>query len=70
MVIGSLQEIWLPEACLGADGFVDLEAAGSLTSSGLNAYYKTEQVARLPYAKPDISPKAIKHAQPNAVISL
>lgn len=69
MVIGSLQEIWLPENCLGADGFVDLEAAGSLTSSGLDAYHTTQKVARLPYAKPDFSQKASKHAQRNTVIS-
>jgi flavin reductase (DIM6/NTAB) family NADH-FMN oxidoreductase RutF len=60
LVIGSIEEIWVPENCLGTDGFVDLEEAGSLTSSGIDSYHSTKKVARLTYAKPLNIPKLLK----------
>ncbi|AHM59160.1 hypothetical protein D770_04465 [Flammeovirgaceae bacterium 311] len=60
LVIGAIEEIWIPENCLEPDGFVDLEEAGSLTSSGLDSYHSTKKVARLSYAKPTKNPKVLK----------
>ncbi len=55
MMIGEIQEIFIPENCLLDDGFIDIEKAGSITCSGLDAYYSTRKIARLSYAKPDLN---------------
>ncbi|RYY06600.1 MAG: flavin oxidoreductase, partial [Sphingobacteriaceae bacterium] len=39
--------------------FVDLEAAGSVTTSGLDCYHTTKKLARLSYAKPDKFPEEL-----------
>ncbi|MEM9671918.1 MAG: flavin reductase [Bacteroidota bacterium] len=52
-LVGEIQEILLPEECIGSDGFVDLVTAGSLTCSGLDAYHQVQPPLRLTYAKPD-----------------
>lgn len=53
MIIGEIVQIYIPEDCLSADGFVDLEKANTITCSGLDSYHKTIQLDRLSYAKPD-----------------
>jgi flavin reductase (DIM6/NTAB) family NADH-FMN oxidoreductase RutF len=50
MVIGKVVEINLDESLIEADGFVNLEAAESLATLGLNRYYKTQHIGYLPYA--------------------
>jgi flavin reductase (DIM6/NTAB) family NADH-FMN oxidoreductase RutF len=57
IVIGEVKHILIDEALLSADGFVDLQKAGSVTSAGLDAYYNTNFLGRLSYAKPE------KHAE-------
>lgn len=53
LVIGSIQLVLIDnEGFIQQDGFIDLEQAGSLTSSGLDSYHTTTRLARLPYAKP------------------
>lgn len=52
MIIGEIVQIYIPEDCLSADGFVDLEKANTITCSGLDSYHKTIQLDRLSYAKP------------------
>lgn len=59
IVIGEVVLVQIDEKCLSADGFVDLQAAGSITAAGLDAYYRTEKIARLAYAKPDQEPKEL-----------
>jgi hypothetical protein len=59
MIIGQIKEIILPEQCLGLDGFIDLELAGTITCSGLDSYHKTEKIGRLTYAKPNTWPENI-----------
>lgn len=51
LVIGEVVEVFLPGYCLGADGYVDLNEAGTITVAGLDAYHRTEKIVRLPYAK-------------------
>ncbi len=53
MMIGEIKEIFFPENCLEPDGFLQIEKAGSLTCSGLDAYHSTNKISRLSYAKPD-----------------
>ncbi|MEL6864383.1 MAG: flavin reductase [Bacteroidota bacterium] len=53
LMIGRIIEVFFPEQAMGADGFLDLEMAGSITCSGLEAYHQTQKLGRLSYAKPD-----------------
>ncbi len=53
MIIGQINEIFVPEDCLGEDGFINIEKANTITCSGLDSYHKTQQLDRLSYAKPD-----------------
>lgn len=49
-VVGAVEEIFLPEECLGPDGFVNLADAGVLAGSGGDAYGPAGPFLRLPYA--------------------
>lgn len=51
-VIGAVEQVFLDEDLIGEDGFIDLHAAGSLASCGLDAYYTVSLLDRLAYAKP------------------
>ena len=51
MIIGAVVEIIVPENCLLPDGYLDIEKAGTLTSSGLDGYHTTTRLSRLSYAK-------------------
>jgi flavin reductase (DIM6/NTAB) family NADH-FMN oxidoreductase RutF len=53
LMIGKIEAVFLPEDCLGSDGFIDLEKAGTIACSGLDSYHTTSRLARLPYAKPE-----------------
>jgi hypothetical protein len=53
MIIGQINEVYVPEDCLCEDGFLDLEKANTITCSGLDSYHKTQKLDRLSYAKPD-----------------
>lgn len=59
MVIGSVEKIVFDDNLLSDDGFVALEKADILASTGLDAYYHTDFLGRLSYAKPDVDPKRI-----------
>ncbi len=54
LLIGEIQLLMTPDNVIGEDGFVDLQNAGTITSAGLDAYYKTEKISRLSYAKADL----------------
>ncbi len=51
MIIGEVQEVYFPEGCQHADGYLDMEKAGSLCCSGLDSYHTTQRLHRLSYAK-------------------
>jgi flavin reductase (DIM6/NTAB) family NADH-FMN oxidoreductase RutF len=53
LVIGEIIQIYFPENCQNADGFLDLEKAQTITCSGLDSYHKTKKINRLSYAKTD-----------------
>lgn len=53
LVIGEIIEVHLPEGAIGEDGFVDIEAHGTVAISGLDSYHHGQRLCRLSYAKPD-----------------
>jgi len=51
-IIGSVLQVDVADAMVGDDGFVNLSAAEVLISQGLDAYFVSKEIGRLPYAKP------------------
>ncbi|ULQ56230.1 flavin reductase family protein [Flavihumibacter rivuli] len=51
-IIGKIIHATIPDDCIGHDGFIDLEKAGTITCSGLDSYHSTFAMVRLPYARP------------------
>lgn len=58
LIVGEIERIFLPEKTLKADGFVDLQKAGSVTINGADAYAETNLIERLSYARPDVELKS------------
>jgi flavin reductase (DIM6/NTAB) family NADH-FMN oxidoreductase RutF len=52
MIIGSIQQISIENTLVSEDGFVSLADANVLISQGLDAYFESRAIGRLPYAKP------------------
>lgn len=59
LVIGRLQHLVVSDHLIGADGNIDLHAAGSICISGLESYHQVSPLHQFPYAKvenlPDFS---------------
>jgi flavin reductase (DIM6/NTAB) family NADH-FMN oxidoreductase RutF len=51
LVVGSLQHAFIQEDVLEDDGYLSIEKANSLCSLGINGYYETKFLEKLPYAK-------------------
>lgn len=54
MIIAKIKYVSIPNNCLGVDGFIDIEKAGSITCIGLDSYHRTQKIARLSYAKENL----------------
>jgi flavin reductase (DIM6/NTAB) family NADH-FMN oxidoreductase RutF len=52
LVVGSLQQAFFPDHIMEEDGYLSIEKAYSLCSLGINGYYETKFMDKLPYAKP------------------
>ncbi len=52
IIIGHVVQVTVQEKLLDEKGFIQLAAANTITGSGCDAYYKTEFLSRLPYARP------------------
>lgn len=52
LIVGSVMQIHIDDAMVGQDGFVHLSEAEVLVSQGLDAYFISKEIGRLPYAKP------------------
>lgn len=63
LIIAKMKAVYIPEDCLAADGFIDIEKAGSITCSGLDSYHSTTQIARLAYAKTNVPTTDLKLTQ-------
>ncbi|SDK37463.1 NADH-FMN oxidoreductase RutF, flavin reductase (DIM6/NTAB) family [Catalinimonas alkaloidigena] len=50
-MVGEVIEVMVDESILDEDGFVALEAANTVASVGLDAYYQPKRLTRLPYAR-------------------
>lgn len=53
MIIAKIIKLMVPAEYIMPDGFIDLEAAETLTCSGLDSYHTTQKITRLNYAKTD-----------------
>jgi hypothetical protein len=53
LIIGEVVWTDVPLTAITADGYLDIEAIGTATISGLDSYHRTERLARYAYAKPD-----------------
>lgn len=53
LIVGEIVWTEVPSDAVKADGYVDIEALGTTTISGLDSYHSTERLNRYAYAKPD-----------------
>jgi flavin reductase (DIM6/NTAB) family NADH-FMN oxidoreductase RutF len=60
LIIAKIRSVAIPQNCIAKDGFIDIEKAGTITCQGLDSYHTTTRIARLSYAKPDITTQEIK----------
>jgi len=51
LIVGKVEMLYLPDACIDQDGQIDLDEAGTATISGLNNYHQTQKVGSYPYAR-------------------
>lgn len=59
MVMGEIVDVYLNDNFLCEDGHVNIEKAGTICGSGLDHYHKTQKIARLSYAKPNLNAEKI-----------
>jgi hypothetical protein len=59
MIVAKIKHVCVPENTIQADGYIDLQKAGTITCSGIDSYHRTEPIARLTYAKADRMPNKI-----------
>jgi flavin reductase (DIM6/NTAB) family NADH-FMN oxidoreductase RutF len=52
LIVGSIMMVDINDGIVGEDGFVNLSATEVLISQGLDAYFSSTEIDRLPYAKP------------------
>lgn len=52
LVIGEVIELRIPEKALKENGYIEIEALGSVAVSSLDHYHSTQLIQTLPYAKP------------------
>jgi flavin reductase (DIM6/NTAB) family NADH-FMN oxidoreductase RutF len=50
-IIGKITLAIVPDELVGPDGFIDLDAAGTITCTGLDSYHTATSLIRLPYAR-------------------
>lgn len=53
IIVGTITDVSLDTTFVESDGFVRLEDLGTITSLGLDAYFTTHGLGRLPYAQVD-----------------
>lgn len=52
LIVGSIAQVHIDASLVAPDGFVALSEAEVLISQGLDAYFISSSIGRLPYAKP------------------
>ncbi len=53
LIVGQIHHVRLRDDVVRDSGYIDLEALGTLTCTGLDSYHRTQRISRLAYAKPD-----------------
>lgn len=53
LVVGEVVECWVDGDALAKDGFVDHSEIGNVAVNGLDTYYSTTKIAKIPYARPE-----------------
>ncbi|WP_299767404.1 flavin reductase family protein [uncultured Dokdonia sp.] len=53
LMVGAIEDIYLPEGVHTEDGWIDLSEANGVTINGLDSYSQPQLLDRLQYAKPD-----------------
>lgn len=56
LVVGRIEKVFVPDHLVGDDGYINHQLAGSLSCAGLDAYFKSESLGRMPYARPETTP--------------
>ena len=51
MLIGEIVHVLMDDDVVALDGYVDHLKAGTVTVAGLDSYFETKHLGRLPYAK-------------------
>ncbi|MEM6629683.1 MAG: flavin reductase [Bacteroidota bacterium] len=59
LIVGEIIELILPEGSVEEDGFLNLAEYGTVTISGLDAYFSTEKIERRAFARPNEVPKTL-----------
>ncbi|MCF8058296.1 MAG: flavin reductase [Bacteriovoracaceae bacterium] len=59
LIIGSVSNIFIPDALLSEDGFIDVAKIDPCLVTGLDCYHQVNQGQRFTYAKPDHLPKPL-----------
>jgi flavin reductase (DIM6/NTAB) family NADH-FMN oxidoreductase RutF len=57
LIIGQIEELFLPEDCLDDKGYVRLDRLFDVGIGGLNSYYSLRRMATFPYARVDEVPE-------------
>ena len=52
-IIGKIIQLIVPDSFINEDGKINIEQAKTVAVSGLDTYHTTQELVRLPYAKPD-----------------
>ena len=53
IIIGRVVHVAVQENLLNEKGFIQLDQSDTITGSGCDAYYQTQYLERLPYARPE-----------------
>ncbi len=59
LVIARIEQVYVAEKGLRADGTLDYDALGTVSVTGLDEYHQGQSLGRLSYAKPQIYPSKI-----------
>lgn len=59
-IIGAIEHLYLEEDYMHDDGFLNLEKAGTVTTTGLDGYALPAILDRFAYAEPDKEPKSLE----------
>lgn len=57
MIIGSIEELILPDECIDDKGYIRLDNVGIVGIGGLNSYFSLKRIKSLPYARVSEVPK-------------